>query len=150
MGQQANRNLRTVRRLVAGLAALLTVGFAEANDAAPSVVAKLARTGQVSCEPAIPLFCNNIHVACGGPSTTKTFAFALRANRTSGSIAATGDGADIAEEYENGRVEWDGQNEFVIIRPKQKDGYVKLHADGRYIFRLYAVRGTIMSRGQCN
>lgn len=142
--------LKALLHLVSGLTLSVSVGFAEGSDAPQSAIAKLAQTGKVSCQPSLPVFCSNIHVSCSGPSSVRTFPFKLGATRTHGSIESIADTAGIAEQYENGRVEWHNDDAYIILRPHQANGYIKMLADGSYSFRHYAQHAGTMSRGHCN
>ena len=142
--------LKAFRHLMLGLTLSVSVGFAEGNDAPRAAIAKLAQTGEVSCQPSLPVFCSNIHVSCSGPSSIKTFPFKLRATRTHGSIESTSDTAGMREQYENGRVDWDSEDAYIILRPHQTNGYIKMLADGTYSFRHYSHHAGTMSRGHCN
>jgi hypothetical protein len=96
------------------------------------------------------VFCSNIHVSCSGPSSIKTFPFILRATRAHGAIESASDTAGIAEQYKNASVEWHSEDEYVILRPHQANGYIKMLADGTYSFRHYPEHVGIMSRGLCS
>ncbi len=140
----------SIRRAVgAGLSVAAVV--AAAADAAPSAVATLVRSGAVTCQPAMPLFCSNIHVSCAGPSSMRALPFTLRATRSAGAIdIAAADTANLRALYAEARVEWDTDDAYVILRPRQASGYVKLLADGTYIVRHYtAPYAATMSRGRC-
>ncbi len=131
---------------------LAGAGLMAAHGIAQTTVAKLAETGEVSCEPALPVFCGNIHVSCSGPSALKAFPFKLRASGSRGWIETAADTADpkgIGELYENGRLDWDSRLAYVIVQPHRGNGYVKVQADGSYSFRHYSQDGATMSRGYC-
>lgn len=119
------------------------------SDAAETPIAILAKTGEVSCQPSLSIFCTNIHVSCSGPTTIRTFPFTLRASRTQGSIESTSDTEGITEQYENGGVEWNMEDGYVILRPHHTNGYIKMHADGTYSFRYYLEHVGTMSLGVC-
>lgn len=55
----------------------------------------------------------------------------------------------MKELYENGRVEWGNEDAYAIFRPHEGNGYVKLLANGDYIFRRYSRDAATMSRGRC-
>jgi hypothetical protein len=80
----------------------------------------------------------------------KTFPFKLRATFTDGSIEPTSDTEGIRAQYESGRVEWESDGAYVILRPRLANGYIKLLSDGTYSFRHYAQHVGTMSRGHCN
>lgn len=125
------------------------MGFAAPYAVAQDAMARLLQAGEVACEPVLPIFCSNIHVKCVGPSTTKSFPFKLRAAGTRGSIEAAPDHADVTTPYAPARVEWGEASAYVILRPQEGNGYVKMHADGSYVIRHYAPNGALMSRGEC-
>lgn len=134
--------------LAAALALLLAAGLAGAKES-PTAIAKLAQAGAVSCQPAHPVFCSNIHVSCAGPSSLRTFPFKLRATRAQGSIESVSDSDGVAQQYVDGRVEWNDKDGYLILRPRQGNGYLKMLADGSYSFRHYARDDATMSRGHC-
>lgn len=148
-GRRTATRVRVRRAVAAGLGAAAV--FAAAADAAPSAIAALVRSGAVACQPAMPLFCSNIHVSCAGPSQMRALPFTLRATRSTGAIdIAAADTAGLRELYADARVEWDTDDAYVILRPRQASGYVKLLADGTYIVRHYtAPYAATMSRGRC-
>lgn len=133
----------------AGEAQAQPVGPAGAIDAPRNVLAALEQAGSVACQPLLPFFCANIHVSCAGRSTLATFAFTLRATETHGSIESAADTAGMQEQYADGRVEWSRAEGYVIVRPREGNGYVKLLADGSYIFRHYSQYAATMSIGRC-
>jgi hypothetical protein len=133
-----------------GLALFVSAQFADAGDPARSAIAMLAQTGRVSCEPLMAVFCSNIHVACSGPSSIKTFPFVLRATRTQGAIESASDTDGITDRYKNASVEWHNEDEYVLLRPREGIGYVKMLADGTYSFRHYPEHAGLMSRGVCS
>lgn len=135
--------------IVMGVCAVLDA--AAAADAPPGALAALLKSGAVTCRPAMPHFCSNIHVACAGPSSMRALPFTLKATRSAGAIdIAAADTAGLRELYADARVEWDADDDYVILRPRQASGYVKLLADGTYIVRHYtSPYAATMSRGQC-
>lgn len=135
--------------LVLTVLAFLAAGPALGKDENGNAIAKLAQAGAVSCQPAHPVFCSNIHVSCAGPSSLKTFPFKLRATRTEGSIESASDTSGMSKRYARASIEWDAAGEYVLLRPKEGNGYVKLLADGRYSFRHYENETATMSRGHC-
>ena len=125
---------------------------AVAGDVPATVLSKLATTGEVACQPALPFFCGNIHVACSGRTTIRTFAFKMRAGPSRGSIESGSDTAGVSELYQDGPVAWESANTSVILRPHAGSGYIKVLANGTYSFRLYAQgQGDgVMSYGRCD
>lgn len=106
-----------------------------------------ARALEVQCEPAHPVFCMNIHAGCAGRTETAAPPFKLRADAGRGSIESPD--ADMRELYANGRAEWEDGETRVIVRPERGQGYIRLLADGRYVFRYYRGDAGIMSYGTC-
>ena len=137
-------------RTVLVMFAAIDTGCAAVANPRQTAITRLAAGGAVSCQPALPHFCANIHVACSGPSTIRTFPFALRARADQGSIESSSDTAGIGEIYTNGRVAWDSELSYVILRPHQGNGYIKLLADGTFSFRLYLQNASaVMTYGRC-
>lgn len=142
--------LSPLRHLVAGLVAFSAPGFAAGSDALQSTIAKLAQTGEVACQPSLPFFCSNLHVSCSGQTAIETFPFTLKAGVSHGTIDSVPDTEGLRAQYENGRVEWDEEGEYVILFPRSASGYVKLLADGTYSFRHYSRNLGVMSTGRCH
>jgi len=136
--------------LIASLAACTWPGFAAEDAASPSAIAKLAQTGELSCRPSLPAFCNNVHVSCSGQTSIKTFPFKLRATPSQGTIESAPETEALRTLYENARIEWDSQGRYVLLLAQQASGYIKLLADGSYSFRTYAQGVGAMSIGRCN
>lgn len=128
--------------------ASLCAGAAE-GDRPGGVVARLATTGEVSCQPTLPYFCANMHVSCAGLTSIATFPFKLRASGVAGTIESAPGTESVRGPYENGRAEWDPLGVYVIVLPRRGGGYIKLLADGGYSFRHYAQHGAAMSLGRC-
>lgn len=124
-------------------------GLAHAGDD-PLAAALRARALAVHCQPALPFFCANIHVSCSGRTELRTFAFELKAQSDRGGIESAAGSAGIQALYEDGRVDWDPEAAYVILRARGTRGYIKLLADGRYSFRHYAQDTGLMSHGHCN
>lgn len=120
------------------------------GNATRSVVAKLAQTGEVSCHPALPSFCTNMHVSCSGQTSLKAFPFKLRANPSQGTIESAPGTESIRVQYEDGRVVWDKDGAYVMLLPRLASGYIKLLADGTYSFRHYSQHIGVMSIGRCS
>lgn len=155
-----------MHRLILGLTLSVfgATGFAQGGDAAQSAIAKLAQSGELACQPSLPVFCGNLHVSCSGPTSIKTFAFKLSAKGAVGSIepvfAVDADadavgadaeaGAAMKAQYQDGPVEWDSAGAYVILRPRQASGYILIAADGRYSFRHYVQGAGMMLIGRCD
>jgi len=134
-------------RLPVAAAALAACGVVATQPV--DLLSKLRSGGEVTCQPSHPVFCTNVHVTCVGPTRVATFPFRLRANETSGSIAAPEDAAPIGTLYERAGATWDASTESLILRPSGAQGYIRLHPDGRYSFRAYMGAVGVMSLGRC-
>jgi hypothetical protein len=121
-----------------------------ADGARPEgVIQKLATTGEVACQPALPFYCGNMHVSCAGLTSIATFPFKLRATAVVGTIESAPGTESVRGPFENGRVDWEPAGAYVIVSPRSGSGYIKLLADGSYSFRHYAQHGAAMSLGRC-
>jgi len=141
--------LRTLHLLVSGIAWLGTNGAAVANETAVATLLKLRQAGEVSCQPTLPHFCENMHVRCSGQTSVPTFEFMLRTTSSTGSLELATTSEEFQQRYENANVEWDKDSGYVLLWPKATNGYVKLLSDGRYVFRHYIQSRGVMSLGQC-
>jgi hypothetical protein len=128
----------------------VSAGFAAAGDAPRTATSLLARAVEVDCQPALPFFCRNIHVACSGRTEVRTFPFTLRVNSSRGWIESTSDASGIWKPYENASVDWGKDGTYVILRPQGREGYIRLLANGKYSLRHYSQDVGIMSHGQCH
>ncbi|HYJ96546.1 MAG TPA: hypothetical protein VEX14_00675 [Burkholderiaceae bacterium] len=140
----------TLGRVLAVCLALSSAAGWATESAPPSVVAKLSRTGEVACVPALPYFCRNLHVACAGQTSIQAFAFKLKATRSEGTVESAPAADNVLVQYEHGRIEWDRDGAYAILLPPQGSGYIKLLSDGSYSFRHYAPHGAVMSIGRCS
>lgn len=142
--------MKALLQLILVLTLSIPAGFAAGRDAPRTAIEKLSQTGTVACRPTLPFFCSNIHVACSGRSTLRTFPFKLRANPSNGWIETDADTTGIKELYENGRIDWENEDTYVIFRPPGTNGYIKLLANGEYSFRHYSQNDATMSIGHCD
>ena len=106
------------------------------------------RALEVDCQPALPFFCTNIHAGCAGRTEVAALPFKLNAVSGRGWIESSD--ADMRELYANGRADWESGETRVIVRPERGQGYIRLLADGRYVFRYYRGDAGIMSYGHCS
>lgn len=90
-----------------------------------------------------------MHVRCSGQTSVATFEFTLRATGNTGTVELVTAAAEFQQRYENADVEWDKDGGYVLLSPKAANGYVKLLADGKYVFRHYIQSTGVMSLGQC-
>jgi len=127
--------------------AALALSFAASAAAADDPLQTLKRGGEVSCRSAEPFFCENVHVRCAGRTTVPTFPFVLRP--AAGSVVLVTEASEFQQRYENANVKWDEEGTYVLLQPKGAPGYLKLLADGRYVFRHYVQSVGVMSLGRC-
>ncbi len=120
---------------------------AAAGDPADATFSRLRQGGEVSCQPTLPYFCENMHVKCVGQTPVATFQFRLRGGKGSVELVTAED--EFARRYENAHVEWDKEGGYVLLLPRQEGGYLKLLADGKYVFRHYIQSRGVMSLGAC-
>ena len=146
---QADGILKTPLQFILASALSVSPGFAAGGDAPRTATSFLEQAVEVDCQPALPFFCRNIHVACSGRTEVRTFPFTLRANSSRGWIESTSDTSAIQKSYENGSVDWGKKGTYVILRPQGRAGYIKLLANGKYSFRHYSQDVGIMSYGSC-
>lgn len=135
--------------LLAGLACLASAAAAAASATPDDVLSKLRQGGAVSCRPTLRYFCENVHVRCSGRSSVPTFSFELRVTGSAGTLQAASAAEEIQRLYENAIVEWDKENDYVLLAPKASNGYLKLRSDGKYVFRHYVQSIGVMSLGRC-
>jgi len=132
-------------------AAVLAVASATAasSEAEPSAILKLREGGELSCEPALPHFCENVHVRCAGQTTVATFPFKLRAAPGSMSVVLLAQDEEDQRNYVGASSEWAEDSSHLLLSPRSVNGYVKLSSDGKYVFRHYIQGRGVMSLGLC-
>lgn len=138
---------RTRLVLVPVAAWLGLAGAAPAAAAADAPLLKLRQGGEVSCRAKEPVFCENVHVRCSGRTSVRTFPFALRA--AAGTVELVSAAQAFQRRYQDASVEWDKDGTYVLLQPKRTNGYLKLLADGQYVFRHYIGSVGVMSLGTC-
>jgi hypothetical protein len=129
----------------------LVVAAAAANTGAqsPDALARLKREGQITCQPAHPYFCANLHVTCLGRTTLPTFSFTLRISASGPALDAPKEAQAFAELYAGSQLDWSPDGLYLIISPVHAAGYIKLFQDGKYVFRYYPQHEGVMSLGSC-
>lgn len=130
-------------------AVFLCTCAAAAADEPADALAKLRQGGEVSCQPALPYFCENVHVRCIGRTSVSTFAFKLRAARGTGPVELDAAPEEFQHRYANASVAWGEDGSYVLLGPRGTNGYLKLLADGKYVFRHYLEGRGVMSLGSC-
>lgn len=141
--------IRIFNLLAAGIAWLASASLVVANEANTATLLKLRQGGELSCQPTLPHFCENMHVRCSGKTTVPTFEFSLRNATTTVALELTTTAEDFQRQYQSQNVEWDKGGSYVLLSPKASNGYIKLHSDGKYVLRHYIQGLGVMSLGHC-
>jgi hypothetical protein len=115
--------------------------------AADDALRTLRQGGEVSCRSPEPFFCENVHVRCAGRTSVPAVPFVLRA--AAGSIELVSEAPEVQRTYQDAKVEWGEGGSYVLLMPRGANGYVKLLADGKYVFRHYIGSLGVMSLGTC-
>lgn len=135
--------------LLSGVACLVSAVAAVADESADAPLSKLRQAGVVTCRPALPYFCENVHVRCSGRTSVPTFPFRLRVTGSTGSLEPASAAEEVELQYENAIVEWSRDDDYVVLSPRASNGYLKILSDGKYIFRHYVQSVGVMSLGYC-
>lgn len=135
--------------LLVGVACLGSTAAAVASVTDDDVLLKLRQGGAVSCQPTLRYFCENVHVRCSGRTSVPTFSFELRVKGSTGTLEPASAAEEFQRLYENAIVEWDKDDDYVLLAPRASNGYLKVLADGKYIFRHYVQNAGVMSLGHC-
>ncbi len=93
------------------------------------------------CEPARPVFCRNIHVACAGRTGVPAVPFRVSID---GAVARLD--FDGPEPSVHGKVTESGD---LVIRLENSRSWIRIRPDGRYSHRIYRKGGAAMSQGTC-
>lgn len=141
--------LRTLHRLAIAAVWTLAATTAVASNAERSPLLALRQGEALSCQPTFSHFCENVHVRCAGQTEVATFPFRLRAASGPGSVALMAGDEDRQRQFEDASVEWAEDGSYVLLSPRGSNGYVKLLANGRYVFRHYIQGRGVMSLGHC-
>jgi hypothetical protein len=142
------RPLRALHRLTAAAAWALVGATVAASEAERPPLLALRQGAELSCQPALPYFCENVHVRCVGLTTVAASPFKLRVAAGSPTVALVIDDENQAR-YQDAEVEWAEDGSYLLLSPRSANGYVKLLADGKYIFRHYIQGRGVMSLGHC-
>lgn len=117
--------------LVAPLLVICLVRSADADDGWYSY----------SCEPALPVFCRNIHVGCAGATKMRTSTFEVVIAGADARITFAGSDTAI-----HGRV---SDSRDLVIRLRNSRDWIRIQRDKRFSHRIYRKRGAAMSFGTC-
>jgi len=94
-----------------------------------------------SCEPALPIFCRNIHVGCAGATKIRTSAFEVVIAGADARVTFAG-----ADTVLHGRV---SNVRDLVIRLHNSRDWIRIQHDKRFSHRIYRKRGAAMSFGTC-
>lgn len=94
-----------------------------------------------SCEPALPVFCRNVHVSCAGATRIRTAAFEIVITGTEALVTFAGSDTPIRGRVSAGR--------DLIIRLHNSRDWIRIQRDKRFSHRIYRKRGAAMSIGAC-
>lgn len=111
--------------LKAGLAILAFAGAAKAEGA------------NLTCTPALPVFCANVHVGCSGKTKLPTRGFRVEADRIA---------FDEGDEW---RVVTAVTQSGVVYRRDASRDWIRIGPDRRFSQRVYLERGPVMAYGVC-
>lgn len=145
----ANHFVRLLHRAWVVAALTLWSAATPANEPASGPLVALRQGAELSCQSPEPYFCENMHVRCAGRTTVATFPFTLRAEAAGASVVLAPANAEGPGAYQNARVEWADDQSYLLLTPRAGNGYVKVLADGKYVFRHYIQSRGVMSLGQC-
>ena len=106
-----------------------------------SAPAQQAELEPLACTPALPFYCENIHVGCAGRSELATLPFRVTPTETGAEVTADGQEAVPA------RVARD-RSGFVLRLDSSRD-WIRIEGDGRYSTRIYRDDVALMTRGAC-
>ena len=90
-----------------------------------------------------------MHVRCAGQTAVTTFPFKLRVGPGVNTVALAAQDEENHSKYAGALLEWAEDGSYVLLSPGNDIGYIKLLADGKYIFRHYIQGRGVMSLGQC-
>lgn len=94
-----------------------------------------------SCEPALPVFCRNIHVSCAGATKIRTAVFEVLISGTDARVTFVGAATAIQARVSHGR--------DLVIRLHDSRDWIRIQRDNRFSHRIYRKRGAAMSYGTC-
>ena len=141
--------LRTLCQLAIAAAFAVVNTDAASAEEEPAAILKFRQGGELSCEPALPHFCENVHVRCAGQTTVATFPFKLRAVPGGKSVVLVAQDEEGQRNYAGASSEWAEDSSYLLLLPNSTSGYVKLSSDGKYVFRHYIQGRGVMSLGRC-
>ena len=91
----------------------------------------------MSCMPALPFYCQNIHVGCAGRTKVSTYAFRFDNRHV------------VFENDETWNVRPHPDRGATILWREGRDDWIRIEKDGRFSMRRYGTAETMMTRGKC-
>ncbi|MEM1299571.1 MAG: hypothetical protein AAGH68_09855 [Pseudomonadota bacterium] len=98
----------------------------------------LLATVLLSCVPALPFYCGNIHVGCAGRTRVQTQAFTV----SDGDVRFEDGGKWVIRETRD-------RDARIFWREGARD-WIRIEADGRFSLRRYIRGRAAMTRGRCH
>lgn len=141
------RNPRPTQRALTAAARLTLLLLASTGAFAST---PLEQAGELACQPSLPHFCANLHVACAGQLALATHAFRVRLGPDGVSVDAPPEAQATLAAYRNPRVEWAQDALSLVLLPHQGAGYIRLQTDGTFSLRHYVGHQGVMAIGRCS
>ena len=85
---------------------------------------KFQESKLISCEPAEPFFCGNVHVSCAGKTQIPTFPFTLQVSSKESRLMPFSDQEFFSVLYSNSQMQWGTDAPYVVINPMGASGYI--------------------------
>ena len=129
----------------------LLLGIANAASVSLPILTKLAKEGDVNCNPALRYFCANIHVGCSGRTSIPTFPFSILLINKQVQIKAAMNSPEIRDLFKDKyNIYWAQNSDYILIHFHARRGYIKVLENGKYRFRYYRNGFAVMSYGWCD
>ena len=91
----------------------------------------------LTCTPALPFYCQNIHIGCAGRTTMPTQSFIIDNDRVTFSDTTLW------------HIRRQQDREAHILWRKNHRDWIRIEADGRFSLRRYDSATPMMTRGTC-
>ena len=124
------------RRLLRGLLPLFVLTFYSAAARAHEIP-----PGVLSCTPALPNFCANVHVGCAGRSKLRTSGFDVLVHKGRASVTFSNGTGWVAKTARS--------RGALILRRHGDQGWIRIETDGRFSQRIYVKGAALMAYGTC-
>ena len=106
----------------------------------------------LACQPALKVYCRNVHVSCAGRTAISTrlltVSVGLNDSQFRVQVASAMDGTAPEALRASGVFEADGQ--ALTLRTGDDAGYIRILATGSYAERTYQFGPALMAYGQCS